>query len=211
MKILLGTTNPSKARRFAALLADYEVEFVTLQDLRLLGAPEESGRTPVENAEIKARYYGQFFDHVLCEDSGLYLRELPMDDPRQPGLHIRSPKGVPLCDEEMIAYYATLVHTLGGRCPSRYVDGYAAYHGGTVRTFLDEREDSAFFLVDAVHPRRHPGWPLDSISVDPATGLYFVEPDQKEIRNSVDAVARPYRARLTAFLAEVFELRKREP
>lgn len=211
MKILLGTTNPSKAKRFAALLADYEVEFVTLQDLRLLGAPEETGRTPVENAEIKARYYGQFFDHVLCADSGLYLLELPMDDPRQPGLHIRSPKGFPLGDEEMIAYYATLVHTLGGRCPCVYVDGYAAFHDGTVRTFLDQREDGAFFLVDAVHPRRHPGWPLDSISVDPSTGLYFVDPDQKALHPSIDAVAQVYRARLTAFLAETFQLKRREP
>lgn len=32
-KILIGTTNPSKVRRFEKLLEDYDVEFCTLKDL----------------------------------------------------------------------------------------------------------------------------------------------------------------------------------
>ena len=33
MRILLGTTNPSKVKRFSDLLKGYDVEFVTLKDL----------------------------------------------------------------------------------------------------------------------------------------------------------------------------------
>lgn len=33
MKVLLGTTNPSKVKRFSTLLADCDIEFVTLKDL----------------------------------------------------------------------------------------------------------------------------------------------------------------------------------
>lgn len=210
MRILLGTTNPSKVRRFAALLQDYDVEFLTPRDLEITDAPAETGTTPVENAAQKAAFYGRFFDRVLCEDSGLYFRELPMDDPRQPGLHIRTPRGKRLGDEEMIAYYAALVHTLGGRCRCAYVDGYAACNHGKIQTFLHDKGDAEdFYMVDAVHPDRIPGWPLDSLSVEMDTGRYSAESNSEQA-DSIDAAARPAHARLTAFLAEALGLQKRD-
>ena len=104
LKVLIGTTNPSKLRMFEEWLKEYPVEFVTLSDLGITGEPTETGDTPTENARLKAEYYGQFADHCICQDSGLYLDALPLDDPRQPGLHIRTPQGKRLDDEEMIAY-----------------------------------------------------------------------------------------------------------
>ena len=102
MKILIGTTNPAKVERFQKLLHQYDAELITLNDIRVAGEPEENGRTPEENAVLKAEFYGQYSDRVICNDSGLYFDALPMDDPRQPGLHIRSPRGKRLDDEEMI-------------------------------------------------------------------------------------------------------------
>ena len=46
MRILLGTTNPSKVKRFSDLLKGYDVEFVTLKDLAITDEPEENGTTP---------------------------------------------------------------------------------------------------------------------------------------------------------------------
>ena len=43
MRILLGTTNPSKVKRFSNLLKGYDVEFVTLKDLAITDEPEENG------------------------------------------------------------------------------------------------------------------------------------------------------------------------
>jgi len=59
-KILIGTTNPSKVRKFQELLEGYDVEFMTLTDIGVTAEPSETGRSPRENAEIKARFYGQF-------------------------------------------------------------------------------------------------------------------------------------------------------
>lgn len=61
------------------------------------------------NAVLKARFYGGYFDRVICNDSGLYLDGLALDDERQPGLNIRSPRGKRLDDEEMIEYYMLTV------------------------------------------------------------------------------------------------------
>ncbi len=43
MRILLGTTNPSKVKRFSDLLKGYDVDFVTLKDLAITDEPEENG------------------------------------------------------------------------------------------------------------------------------------------------------------------------
>ena len=125
MKILLGTSNPSKVRFFEQFIEQEGVTLVTPKELGIEESPEENGNTPVENAVLKAAFYSQFAPCVICADSGLYFDELPLDDPRQPGLHIRTPQGVRLDDEEMIDYYAQLVHSLGGKVTAYYLDGVA--------------------------------------------------------------------------------------
>ena len=70
MKVLLGTTNPSKVVRFKKLLDGYDVEFITLNDLDITSEPNEIGLNPKENAIIKAKYYSKYFDYVICNDSG---------------------------------------------------------------------------------------------------------------------------------------------
>ena len=43
MKVLLGTTNPSKVRRFSKLLENCDIEFITLKDLEIEDEPDETG------------------------------------------------------------------------------------------------------------------------------------------------------------------------
>ena len=64
MKILIGTTNESKVNRFKELLSGHNCEFFTLKDLNITEEPEEKGQDPKENAIIKAKFYGSFFDKV---------------------------------------------------------------------------------------------------------------------------------------------------
>lgn len=217
MQVLLGTTNPSKVERFKKLLRGCDVEFLTLKDLNITDEPREQGATPEENARIKARFYGQYFDAVICNDSGLYFDALPLSDPRQPGLNIRTPQGKKrLDDEEMIAYYAGLIHSLGGKVQAVYLDGMAVYCGGHVYSFMENNETtraSAFYMVDAPSPLRHPGWPLDSLSVNRYTGRYFVDkekaaPDEKSVKENIMLGA--YRERLSAFLRQSLGLEERQ-
>ncbi len=211
MKILLGTTNPSKVTRFEDFLQGFDVEFYTLQDLHISGEPEEKGNTPEENAILKAKFYGRFFDTVICNDSGLYFDALPMDDERQPGLNIRTPNGTKrLNDEEMIAYYADLVHSLGGKVLAYYLDGIAVYHKGDIVSFMENNETtrlSAFYMVDKPSDKRRAGWPLDSLSLNRNTLTYFVDHGN----NTYDDVEEnimigEYRTRLIGFLKKALKL-----
>ena len=210
MKILIGTTNPSKVRRFEEFLEGFGVEFCTLKDLDIKEEPEEKGNTPEENAILKANFYGKYFDYVICNDSGLYFDELALDDERQPGLNIRTPEGVRLDDEEMITYYSNLVHLLGGKVLAYYLDGIAVYNKGKVYSFMEGRESarlSGFYMVDKPSKNRHEGWPLDSLSLNRNTMIYFVDKGN----NVYDKVEEnimigEYRKRLIRFLQEALGL-----
>lgn len=204
MQVLLGTTNPSKAERFKKLLSGCDVEFLTLRDLNITKEPAEQGSTPEENARIKAAFYGQYFDAVICNDSGLYFDGLPLDDPRQPGLNIRTPEGKKrLDDEEMIDHYSRLINSLGGKTEAFYLDGMAVCHRGQVFSFMDRgaAKASAFWMVDTPSPLRHPGWPLDSLSIRKDTGTYFVEKaPEKKTETNENTLLGEYRRRLSHFL-----------
>ena len=211
MKVLLGTTNPSKVTRFADFLKGEDVTFYTLRDLGIMEEPDEKGNTPEENAIIKAKFYGQFFDKVICNDSGLYFDGLPLEDARQPGLNIRTPNGAArLDDEEMISYYASLVGSLGGKVLAFYLDGIAVYNGGKVFSFMENSEitrHSAFYMVDTPSEKRHVGWPLDSLSLNRNTMTYFVEKGNNQYDDVEEHIMiGEYRARLIRFLKEALGL-----
>jgi len=207
MDILIGTTNPAKINRFTHLLSGCPVRILTPKDLSIDCEPEESGCNPVENARIKAEFYAQYCNYVICNDSGLYLAELPLNDPRQPGLHIRTPHGVRLSDEEMIAHYSALAHELGGRVTACYLDAIAVSANGKTTVYQDSEDalqDGAFYLLDTPSPIRTPGWPLDSLSVNRQTGIYFV--DGRSAATPSETRIRAIQAQ-REFLLQAFQLK----
>lgn len=208
MKVLIGTTNPAKVKRFSEFLPDCGIEFLTLSDLQITEEPEENGSGPEENARIKAAFYGKYCDRVICNDSGLYLDCIPLDDPRQPGLNIRTPQGKRLDDEEMIEYYSALIKSLGGKTLAYYLDGIAVYRDGVIQSFLDERgKHASFYMVDTPSPNRHPGWPLDSLSLNKNTMTYFVD-HRNNLYDTVEdhVIIGRYRQRVVEFLRKALEL-----
>lgn len=208
MKVLIGTTNPAKVTRFEEFLPNSGIAYLTLKDLGITAEPEEGGNSPEENARIKAAFYGQFCDCVICNDSGLYFDSLPLDDPRQPGLNIRTPQGRRLDDEEMIAYYSALISELGGRVLAYYLDGIAVYRDGKIESFLDEQgKAAAFYMVDTPSPNRHPGWPLDSLSLNKNTMTYFTDHGNNIYDNVEEQImVGQYRQRVVNFLKQALGL-----
>ena len=202
MNVLIGTTNPAKVKRFSEFLPDCGITFLTLADLQITDEPEENGSGPEENARIKAAFYGKYCDVVICNDSGLYFDCIPLNDPRQPGLQIRTPQGKRLDDEEMIDYYSDLIRSLGGKTEAYYLDGIAVYRNGTIESFLDERgKHASFYMVDTPSPNRHPGWPLDSLSLNKNTMTYFVD-HRNNLYDTVEdhVMIGQYRRRVVEFL-----------
>lgn len=148
---------------------------------------------------------------MICNDSGLYLTGLPMEDARQPGLHIRTPGGAAhrLDDEEMIAYYAGLAHSLGGRVQACYLSGYAVKTPEKVFVYQERMEDRTrdlFWLTDTPCVERRPGWPLDSLSYYSDRKTSFLSPKPPALSGPEDD--REWK-RLLAFLKESLGLSPR--
>ena len=214
-KILLGTTNPAKADYFARILAGYDVSFLTLGDLGIEQIPDEAGSSPLENARAKAACYGRFWDYVITQDAALYIRELAPDDPRQPGLTVRRRSdGHVMTDEEAVEHYAALAHELGGRMTCWYQEGYAVANHGRVAGFMDDgaiNDVYRFYMVDKPYDGSAytPGWPLDSLSIWPATGRYFLEDRERYLSDVDQMLARDYAGERLRFLVENLELTAR--
>lgn len=194
MKILYGTTNKGKLQAMINGLKGLDIELVSLNDMEgELPSINECGKTPLENAEIKARaYYEAFHMPVFSCDSGLYFDELSEEE--QPGIHVRRVNGKELTDAEMTEYYAALARKHGGRITGRYRNA--------IYFILDENHHyssmdmsiatEAFILVDTPHPKRVEGFPLDPLSIDIATGKYYHDLETKDVSTSVDDGVRKF-------------------
>ena len=216
MEILIGTTNLSKVRRITEFLADTGARILTLADIEAavghkLGEPDEVGATPEENARIKVAYYRKYHEPVICQDSGLYFDELPFDDPRQPGLNIRTPNGSKrLSDDEMIEYYSNLIESLGGRVTAYYLDSYAVSRRGNITSFMENSEMTrlgSFYMVSTPSEKRNPGWPLNSLSINKNTLEYFADTGGDRYKSLGDeASIAAYKSRLVEFLHQALGL-----
>lgn len=200
MKILYGTTNKGKLQAMKNALKSFDIELISLHDINNpLPTINENGTTPLENAELKARaYYEAFGMPVFSCDSGLYFDEL--EDAEQPGLYVRRINGKELTDDEMIAYYASLAERHGGRITGRYRNAIyfildAKHHYSSMDMSI---ATEPFLLGTVPHAKRVEGFPLDSLSIDIATGKYYYDLEVKDVSTSVDDGVR-------AFFSTVFQ------
>ena len=107
----------------------------------------------------------------------------------------------------MIEYYQGLISSLGGKVEAYYLDGIAVCNHGKVTSYMDEelaQKTSSFYLIDKASPIRHPGWPLDSISIFKDCDDYFV--DKKEVESKDSIIKREYQQRIVSFLKNALRI-----
>src|SRR5882724_10522813 len=84
MKILIATTNPGKIREFRDMLGGEKFQWDDLSQHKDLEPVEETGRTFLDNASLKASAYArQFKTYTIADDSGLEVDALN----GSPGVH----------------------------------------------------------------------------------------------------------------------------
>lgn len=177
MEVLFATTNPAKIKSYKEKLEEHGIKVLTLKDLDLNIDVEETGKTAIENACIKAETYGKIAKKITIGiDTNLFFENLPED--RQPGTHVRRVNGKTLTDEEMIKYYKNLAKEHGGKLIANWVNGIAIYNGKEIKTYSFSK--NKFYLVDKESKKRHPGYPLDSISIIPEFNKYLTDLTEEE-------------------------------
>lgn len=176
-KLLYGTGNPAKLEAMRETLRPLDLEILGLRDMEK-APPEvaENGSDPLENACEKALAYYRFYGvPVFSCDSGLYFDGCP--DEEQPGIHVRNIGGKRLSDSEMILYYALKAREYGGKLTARYKNAVClVLSEDKVYKSMDESLwGEPFCIVEKPHEKRQDGFPIDSLSVDVASGKYFYD------------------------------------
>lgn len=176
LKLLYGTGNPAKLASMRKCLQGLDIEIIGLRDIaEKLPTITESGKTPLENARIKAQaYYKEFGMPVFSCDSGLYFDNVPEDI--QPGVHVRNVHGKSLTDQEMIDYYTGLAKKYGD-LTARYRNAIVfIMDNNRIYEAMDEGMTSKPFLITSkAHEILKEGFPLDSISIDIESGKYYYD------------------------------------
>lgn len=188
MKILYGTTNKAKLQAMRNAVELLGINMIGLNDIESeIPQVHECGKTPLENAEIKAKaYYEAFKMPVFSCDSGLYFDELKEEE--QPGIYVRRVHGKALSDDAMIEYYSSLAKRYGGKITGQYRNAiYFVLDENHCYSSMDKSIATEPFIPSAVpHSKRVNGFPLDSLSIDIASGQYYYNLDLKDVSSSVD-------------------------
>jgi 8-oxo-dGTP diphosphatase len=175
--LIYGTTNPAKLAHMRELLAGLPIDIIGLDEYKeKLPVIDERGNNPLENAKLKAlAYYNAIGKPVFSCDSGLYIENIP--DSEQPGVHIRRVAGKNLTDAEMTDYYSALARRFGGRVTAQYRNAIClVLSEDNIREhFGDDIASNSFWLTDTPHKKREPGFPLDCLSVDKESGIYYYD------------------------------------
>ena len=194
LTVLSGAKDNGKLQAMKNAVKSLDIQLISLNDVDgELPSINESGTTPLDNAEIKARaYYDVFHMPVFSCDSGLYFDEL--NEEEQPGVHVRRVNEKELSDAEMIEYYASLAEKYGGKITGRYRNA--------IYFILDENHHyssmdvsiatESFVLGTKPHSKRVEGFPLDSLSIDIGSGKYYYDLEVKDVSTSVDDGVRTF-------------------
>ena len=188
MKLLCGTTNEAKMNSIKRAVQPLGIHIMGLNDLNCaIPQVAETGTTLLENARINANaYYEAFHMPVFSCDSGLYFDEVRED--QQPGIYVRRVQGRELSDEEMIEYYGALARQYGGTLTARYrnaicliLDETTSYESMDLSLATEP-----FLLVSQPHPRRVEGFPLDALSKDIKSGIYYYDMQEKDVSSGLE-------------------------
>lgn len=177
IKLLYGTTNEAKITSMKHMLRGINVSLVNSgsYDLHKIKI-DENGKTPVENAKIKAlTFYEAYKVPVFSCDTGLYFKGSAHK--YSPMCAVRRINGKYLNDDEMIEYYANLAKDHDGQLTAYYQNAISlVLSPNEIYSYDGEELNSEDFIItSAPHRHRTKGYPLDSLSIHLKSGKFYMD------------------------------------
>lgn len=177
-ELIFGTGNQAKIKQIKDVLGPVGVKVRGVSEFGLTIDVVEDGKTAQENAKKKAVAYAKALGKtVFAMDNALYFKGVAENE--QPGLHVRRVGGEERSsDEDMIDNYVKLIEAHGGNLEGwwefalsiAYPDGSSVEHSiESPRSFVSKPSDKVV-----------PGYPLESIQIEPESGRYVSEMTEEE-------------------------------
>jgi len=189
-EILIATTNLGKVREIEPLLRELGfLEIKTLKDVPPIPQAEEKGKTFLENALEKAKYYAQHFNILtLADDSGLEVEALG----GAPGVYSSRFAGENSTDEENIKKLLKLLEGVSfEKRKARFVCVIVVYHPSG-KWIYSQGEWEGYI---AEKPRGKEGFGYDPVFLVPEYNLQKTAAElTKEEKNKISHRAKAIRA-----------------
>ena len=202
VEIIFGTTNQAKLLQVRGALAPSGIDVRGVENQGFLPEILEDGKTAIENAIKKAKTYSDYLNKpVIAMDNALFLNGLSPE--KQPGLNVRRIPGFlsKPTDEEMIDYYSKLIGSLGDRIGGYWEYGVciAAPNGKISQTVITTPR----IFVNIPSSKIEPGYPLESLQIDPLSNKYVSELSPQE---TDDFWQRTIGVELKKFVTDSFKI-----
>lgn len=170
-QLLIATTNPGKVADMKVALASLNgVELVSLQDVHITQDVEETGSTFLENARLKAEFYGNYSGlPALADDGGIMIEYLN----GEPGVKSRRWPGYPASDKELIDLTLSKLHNIPWPDrKARLKTCLYFFHPHTKKSIFTEAEISGHIALQPVKTPQ-PGFPYRALFyVDQLNKMY---------------------------------------
>lgn len=192
-KILLATHNQGKIRRYQALFRDIKgLGLVTLADVDIRSQAPEPFGTPQQNAEHKAREYGDLSQlPTIAIDEAVSTNFLP--DHEQPGVFVRRLlKGRELSDREMLTVWQQIFERYPA--PERQFtwDFCLAYYEPQTRLIRSVSAVQINGVAERFSEKIDPGYPMSSFLLPPGYDRPYSELSPEEFREVDRVTLRPF-------------------
>lgn len=177
-KLLIATHNKAKIEEITEWLQplkDKGIELLSLADVNVTEDPEETGTTFLENAQLKAEYYGNRTGIPTVSDDGGIMIDILNGEP---GVKSKRWPGYAASDKELIAY---ALKKLDGIPPEKRT---AKFH--TCLYFYEPSTKTAFYEEEDVYgsiSQKSTGRPTNGF---PFRALFIV----KDIKKFYDELTR---------------------
>ncbi|MFH0951595.1 MAG: non-canonical purine NTP pyrophosphatase [Patescibacteria group bacterium] len=185
-KLLIGTKNSAKKKRYANFLKEIGVDVVGQEDLReRIEVEIEEGEDIEENAINKARAYFKATNiPTIAVDEAFYIDKFSKE--KQPGSHVRripGSKNERPSDKELIDYYQKELNKIGGESSTYWEFAVAFVDGKTEKVKVFKTSSSKIVYQPSKAFKK--GYPLDSLQIDLKTGKYRAELSEQEEKEAL--------------------------
>lgn len=175
LKIVLGTKNPGKIKRFKGILPALD----NLSVLSLIDYPDppvvpETGTTIEENALLKAKAYSSYTgEMVLVSDDAVYLDF--MADEEQPGIYARRllDRETDMTDQEIYDFWVERLKSVDGAATGYFEQYFLLYKDGEV--LASQSGKWKFEMTRDYKDTYQPGYPMSAFCVDSSTGRMWLD------------------------------------
>lgn len=179
-KILLATTNKAKIKELKRGLKELEnqgIKILTLKDFRMDKKPKETGKTFCENAEIKAKFYGDLTrTPTIADDGGLLIPFLN----NQPGVKSRRWLGYEASDEELIAYTLKKLNNFTKKHRLAYLETCVFFYNPITKEHFCHQEKIKGYIAKKPSGKATDGYPFRALFIVEKFNKYYDELTEEE-------------------------------